>query len=100
MYSINNNEENHILILLENSLTDPYYLFVCRNPFCSDESFILQPESDCSNVKEFIINQEFENVGIYDVDIYEQASYSNEDPDAAIFLKTVQFLIKVVTCDL
>lgn len=98
MYSIDG--ETNILVLLENSLTDPYYLFVCRNPFCADEAFVLQPLSDCSNVKEFTIDHEFENVGIYDVDIYEQASYSNEDPDAATFLKTVQFLIKVVTCDL
>lgn len=101
MFSINDNEENSLLVLLDNSLEDPYYLFYMENLFsCEAETMILQPDSDCDGVKTFTIDHEFENAGIYKVRIYEQESYSNEDPDLATLLLTTKFLVRKTYCEL
>ena len=101
MFSINNNTDNNLLISLDNSLEDPYYLFYMESLFsCEAETVILLPDTDCDGIKTFMIDHDFDHSGYYKVKIYEQASYYNVDPTLATLLTTTKFLVRKEYCEI
>lgn len=98
MITINANTDNPVILFLDPTLENPYYLFVfSKLQGCDELIEVLTDISECEEYQKFNLNIDLRS-GIYNLAIYEQEDYSNLDPELAQFLK--QEKVKVVNiCD-
>ncbi len=97
MVTIERNIASEVILFLNKTLANPYYLFNFRRADgCSDMAFVFANESECIDYQFFNLEIDLP-AQVYTVDVYEQIDYSNLDPAMALFLERIYVKINFVS---